>query len=165
MISPLIKWNHETAWKTFRFENFSILKHRQVIVSDFEEEYKFISGHVIDGRNLIPATQYLHIIWEHFSALFRKQFVAFPVVIEDCKFIRGVVMAPNGLIPLNICMQAATGQFEITDKDMLLVSGKIRFLKPSDLNFKGAEKQDSEENMLQQDEIYRELYLRGYNYR
>ena len=78
-------------------------------------------------------------------------------------------MPNTGYIKLLVMLQRGTGNFEILEKDSLLVSGRITTCSSSDRQqislSSGATLGDDKLKTLQQDEIYREFHLRGYNYR
>lgn len=166
LLSPIIKWNHKIAWKTYKFSTFSVQSMNQIKISlsYFDEELKFLSGHVIDGRNLVPATMFLYVVWNRFCDMFRKQVEDCPIKIENCKFIRAAVMSPSSITSFVLSFQRTSGYFEITQNNALLVSGKITLIDRPNTIEKTVTKVYNQEHMLQQDEIYRELYLRGYNY-
>jgi fatty acid synthase len=117
---------------------------------------------------LFPATEYLHLVWQTFAQSRRLLVNDLPVVFENCKFIRAVTMPKNGFIKLIITIQRGTGNFEVMNKDAVVVTGRITLcsnmsqeqinLEPNVLNT------EDPTLVLEQDEIYKELYLRGYNY-
>lgn len=57
MISPLIKWQHEDQWEISKYAKKTSSGERDILIRLKEHEY--LRGHVIDGRNLYPATGYL----------------------------------------------------------------------------------------------------------
>lgn len=61
MIAPLIEWDHSKNWYVGTYKLQGKLKSGEKVftINLKEEEYEFLSGHVIDGRNLYPATGYL----------------------------------------------------------------------------------------------------------
>ncbi len=61
MISPLIKWEHSEDWYVTSYQMQEKIKsgERTVVVTLKDDEQEYLSGHVIDGRNLYPATGYL----------------------------------------------------------------------------------------------------------
>ena len=70
---------------------------------------------------------------------------------------------------LLVTIQRGTGNFEILEKDSLIVSGRLQIcpnasqqqiMLPEFNSFN-----DDKLEVLEQDDIYREFYLRGYNYR
>ena len=78
-------------------------------------------------------------------------------------------MPKSGYVKLLITIQRGTGNFEILEKDSLVVSGRIQICpnanKQQNILPKLNSFNDDKLEMLEQDEIYREFYLRGYNYR
>jgi hypothetical protein len=78
-------------------------------------------------------------------------------------------MLKNGLVKLIITIQRGIGNFEVMNKDAVVATGRITPCSNM------SQEQDNLEShvlntgdptlILEQDEIYKELYLRGYNYR
>ncbi|XP_063924749.1 fatty acid synthase-like [Zophobas morio] len=170
IISPSIRWNHRTSWDTFKFKEFASTGAEQMDynISYSYEECQFLKGHVIDGRNIFPATEYLKLAWETFSNSQRLTTDIMPVVFENCKFLRAFTMPKTGYQLLRVKLQRGTGNFEILDNDSLLISGRITRCLHSDqqqVNLSSsAVLEDDKLRILTQEEIYREFHLRGYNY-
>lgn len=61
MISPLVRWEHSEDWyvTSYRMQEKIKSGERTVIINVNDEEQEYYTGHVIDGRNLFPATGYL----------------------------------------------------------------------------------------------------------
>ena len=61
MISPLVRWEHSEDWyvTSYRMQEKIKSGERTVMINVNDEEQEFYTGHVIDGRNLFPATGYL----------------------------------------------------------------------------------------------------------
>lgn len=61
MIAPLVKWEHSEDWYVTMYRVQDKIKsgERNISISLKDDEYEYISGHVIDGRNLFPATGYM----------------------------------------------------------------------------------------------------------
>ncbi|XP_063924636.1 fatty acid synthase-like [Zophobas morio] len=170
IISPSIQWNHSTSWDTFKFEEFAPKGAEQMDydISYFYEECQFLNGHVIDGRNIFPATEYVKLVWETFSNSKTLTTNITPVKFENCKFLRALTMPNTGYLLLHVMLQKGTGNFEILHNDSLLASGRITSCSHSDkqevnLSSSGV-REDDKLKILTQEEIYREFHLRGYNY-
>ncbi|XP_018363681.1 PREDICTED: fatty acid synthase-like [Trachymyrmex cornetzi] len=125
-----------------------------------------MSGHVIDGRNLLPATGYLGLVWQTIGLMKGSMYTTIPIVFRDVKFIRAAHLSKDDAIELFIAIQK-DGQFEITEGDSVLVTGTVyetenpeQEMIPIDLL---PEHNDEEEHMTPRD-IYKELKLRGYQY-
>lgn len=67
-----------------------------------DENYEYMVHHVIDGRNLIPATGYLIMVWETISLLQGKLYDEVSVVFEDIRFERATTIAQTGGIQLTV---------------------------------------------------------------
>ena len=78
---------------------------RVVEVTLIDEDYEYMSGHVIDGRNLFPATGYLFLIWQTFGMMRGKIFHDFSVVFENVKFLRATTIPKDGSIQLTLMVQ------------------------------------------------------------
>ena len=57
--ASVLWWVRPNALHSFFMQGKSKSGERSVVISLKDEERKYLSGHVIDGRNLFPATGYL----------------------------------------------------------------------------------------------------------
>ncbi|KAK5637947.1 hypothetical protein RI129_012242 [Pyrocoelia pectoralis] len=168
MVSPLIKWNHENDWFVALYsvkENIHTGE-TSATVSVKDKDWEFITGHVIDGRNLIPATAYLNLVWEIYAALQECNVLDISLVFEDIQFHRATNLSKANMVHLFVSVEKTTGVFEVAEIGQTVVSGKIRTLKKSDppmwtLPSRSCEPDDIK---LSKKDIYKELKLRGYNY-
>ncbi|XP_016956349.1 fatty acid synthase isoform X1 [Drosophila biarmipes] len=166
-ISPLIRWDHSEDWFVTKYENMKTKSSGERVfpvnlASDNEE---FMSGHIIDGKILVPATCYLQYVWETFSLMYHgPSYMDVPVEFEDIRFIRATSMPVNGKVDLTVMIHYGTGHFEITEAGNLVVSGVIRETEkptiPEVYNFQA----NSEFPMISKRDFYKELRLRGYHY-
>ncbi|XP_067204115.1 fatty acid synthase-like [Linepithema humile] len=168
MISPSIRWNHSKDWFVYKYETKNQIKskERQIEIIINSEDYSFMTGHVIDGRNLLPATGYLMLVWETIGMMKGKIHTSTPIVFQDIKFIRATHLSNNGPVNLAIAIQKE-GKFEVTEGDSVVVTGVVyavsnaeQEMVPNDLLSVDT---DEEEHMSSRD-IYKELRLRGYQY-
>lgn len=107
MISPLIKWEHSYDWYVSLFEMVETMTcgERIVEISLDEEHYQYIVGHMIDGRNLFPATGYLRLVWETVAMMKGELFAKTSVVFEDIKFLRATTISSKGIVELTVMVQ------------------------------------------------------------
>lgn len=92
------------------------------------------------------------------------------VSFENCKFIRATAVPKKGHISLQISIQKGSGNFEIVEGDSLVVTGRISLLgsrtQSEDLRRYHFSRQfNSTAVRLTSKDIYKELRLRGYNYK
>lgn len=75
MISPLVMWEHSEDWFVTSYKMQEKIKsgERMVNLSLKDDEMEFLSGHIVDSRNLFPATGYLVI----------KFFIVLPLMISN----------------------------------------------------------------------------------
>ncbi|RZB39148.1 ketoacyl-synt, Ketoacyl-synt C, PS-DH and/or Thiolase N domain containing protein [Asbolus verrucosus] len=171
MISPLIKWKSDKSWYTYKYNSFYTLgesEQKEFQLTNLREECKFLTGHVIDGRTLIPATQYLNMVWETFLHCRRLPPKETPILFKNVRFIRAVMLPKTFYVSLWVNIQKGSGKFEVLENGSVVVTGWISSPKDVGLYRTDLAPLALEEDptlVLEQDEIYRELYIRGYNYR
>ncbi|XP_036143145.1 fatty acid synthase [Monomorium pharaonis] len=167
MISPSIRWNHSDNWfitdcKTIKY----VKRERYIEIALKDVEYEYLTGHVIDGRILLPATGYLVLVWQTIGMMRGLMFSTVPIIFQDVKFIRATHLTKNNTVTLRIAIQK-DGKFEIIEGDNIVVTGTVydtsnpeQEMISTDLL---SEYNDEEEEMTARD-IYKELKLRGYQY-
>jgi len=64
-----------------------------------------MNGHVIDGRNLLPATGYLTLVWQTIGMMKKTIYTTVPIIFKDVKFIRPVHLIKNDTVQLRIAIQ------------------------------------------------------------
>ncbi|XP_017068410.2 fatty acid synthase [Drosophila eugracilis] len=130
--------------------------------SDNEE---FMSGHIIDGKILVPATCYLQYVWETFSLMYHgPSYMDVPVEFEDIRFIRATTMPVTGEVELTVMIHYGTGNFEITEAGNLVVTGTIRETEKPTIPEVYKFQSKSNFPMISKRDFYKELKLRGYHY-
>ncbi|CAK9800538.1 Fatty acid synthase [Anthophora quadrimaculata] len=168
MISPHIRWQHSEDWfvPVYTQRQKITTAERMIEVSLKDENYEYMMHHVIDGRNLVPATGYLIMVWETMSLLQGKLYDEVPIVFEDVKFERATTIPPEGNVPLTVMIHRGTGRFEISERSTTVVTGVVR--QPTNpaqemipLNLLP---EIEDEEVLDTKDIYKELKIRGYEY-
>ncbi|XP_077275953.1 fatty acid synthase-like [Temnothorax americanus] len=168
MISPSIRWDHSKDWYIPSFETQMSIKSRErcVEISLDDEDYYYMHGHRIDGRNLLPATSYLVLVWETVGMMKGITYTTIPIIFRDVNFIRAIHFTKSNAVKLMIAIQK-DGKFEITEKDSVLVTGTVHEISNPEQEMIRTdllpEINDEEEYMTARD-IYKELRLRGYQY-
>ncbi|CAL7939125.1 unnamed protein product [Xylocopa violacea] len=168
MISPYIRWEHSDEWFVPNFNQRQKITtaERTVEINLSDDAYEYMVHHVIDGRNLVPATGYLIMVWETFSMLQGKLYDEVSVVFENVKFERATAIPAEGSISLTVSIHRGSGRFEISDNSTTVVSGIIR--QPANISKETIPanrlKQIQDDEILTSQDIYKELTLRGYQY-
>ncbi|XP_018362103.1 PREDICTED: fatty acid synthase [Trachymyrmex cornetzi] len=169
MIAPSIRWEHTDDWyvTAFKLQKKVTSGERTLTMNITDENFEYMNGHVIDGKNLIPAMGYLAMVWETMGTLQEEMYTELSVVFEDVIFMRATHIPKEGNIELTVMVQKGTGRFEISESSTPIVTGLIRVVKnptqekvPANL----LPEDDDEEEVLTTKDIYKELGLRGYQY-
>lgn len=190
-ISSLIKWDHHEDWFVMKFATQKACKSGERKVTVSLEESSYISGHVIDGgaenetisnifqhltfvffspgRCIFPATAYLELVWETLSMITTGSiYSTVNVEFEDIRFLRATSMIPGQSVDLTIMIHYGSGQFEITENGVTVVSGRVRLINSSTVAGDDDANDDAvpvdDYPVLEQKEFYKELRLRGYHY-
>ncbi|KAG5886386.1 hypothetical protein JTB14_033597 [Gonioctena quinquepunctata] len=162
MIAPKIKWNHQ---RTFVNSYEVAIKTRQTYFSIdlMNKDWKFISGHSIDGRILFPASGYLYLALITSIGLHRH-ISKYSITFENVRFTRATTIPPNGAVSLSVNVNYS-GYFEIMEGSSLVVIGHISLkaiegssIEPPPIV------NDSKTKKMNSKDIYKELRLRGYDY-
>ncbi|XP_039308603.1 fatty acid synthase isoform X2 [Solenopsis invicta] len=167
MISPSIRWDHSEAWFTPEYQTQKFIKSREryiEIVLD-EEDYNFMKGHVIDGRNLLPATGYIELVWQTIGMMKRKTYVTMPIIFQDISFIRATHLLKDKPTNLTITIQK-DGRFEITERESVVVTGTVYETSNPEEKMTSTDilSDNNEEEHMTATDIYKKLKLRGYQY-
>ncbi|XP_043664577.1 fatty acid synthase-like [Vespula pensylvanica] len=172
MISPLIRWEHSYDWfiTNFKMHEKFMSGERMVEINIADKNFQYIKGHLIDGRNLFPATGYLYLVWETLGMTVRQLHTETSVVMENVIFNRAITVPKQGKVRMIVMIQKGSGKFEVVEGGTAIVTGIIRLVTnlskekvPLDVinrNFDA----DNEEEELEEKDIYKELKLRGYQY-
>nr|XP_050845856.1 fatty acid synthase-like isoform X1 [Vespula vulgaris] len=178
MISPLIRiyimfrWEHSYDWfiTNFKMHEKFMSGERMVAIAIVDKDFQYIKSHIIDGRNLFPAAGYLCLVWETFGMMMGQLYTEMSVVMENVKFNRATIVPNVEKIEMMVMIQKGSGKFEVVEGGTAIVTGKISLATnlskekvPLDVlkrNFDA----DSEEEELEEKDIYKELKLRGYQY-
>lgn len=108
------------------------------------------------------------MVWETFAVMNGMPLNVSRVSMENCKFIRATSVPAKGSIILRISIQFGSGNFEVVESNSLLVTGRIGFLEDSEVEICDFMLMGTEESFgfdLNKKDVYKELRLRGYNYR
>ncbi|CAH1398200.1 unnamed protein product [Nezara viridula] len=100
----------------------------------------------------------ISLVWQTFAKLHDKEFEQMPVIIKDAQFLRATIMPKD----------EGSGEFEIRESGAIVVRGKIK-------ESTGYEKESlslgplpgavKDSFKLQKKDIYKDLHLRGYDYK
>ncbi|XP_076267679.1 fatty acid synthase-like [Rhynchophorus ferrugineus] len=171
MISPAIKWKHDKSWHVFKFTSYNNnvkIDEKSSMFCLGQTDHEYISGHIIDGRNLFPAMGYLHMVWDLFAYMNYISMMEMKVVFENCRFISACTMPSEkvNVLSLHVMIHRQSGNFQISHEDTVVVKGRIRIALKNETQLATLEKLDitNQSIFMTKKDIYKELKLRGYNY-
>ncbi|XP_046609411.1 fatty acid synthase-like [Neodiprion virginianus] len=168
MISPLLRWEHSEDWFVARLRKQDKLDKGEIIINFglLDEEFEWMSGHIIDGRNLVPATGYLALVWQTVEMMQGDRILKVSVVFENVKFHRATTIPKTGSVALQLMIHKGSGRFEVTEGDVSIVTGVIRVASNPALERVKTDVLhiEEEELALTSRDIYKEFRLRGYQY-
>ena len=88
------------------YKNEKIISGERIVeVNLADESYEYISGHIIDRRNLLPATGYLFLMWQTLGMMRDKSINELPVVFENVIFQRATTIPKNESVLLTLMIQ------------------------------------------------------------
>ncbi|XP_046416456.1 fatty acid synthase-like isoform X1 [Neodiprion fabricii] len=167
-ISPLVRWDHTEDWWVMRCDKIEklIAGERVVHIDLAEDEFEAMAGHVVDGRNLVPATGYLKSIWQTVAMMQAQRFDETSVVFENVKFHRATTIPKKGDLTLELTVHKGSGRFEVVEGGTSVVTGFVRTVLNAASERTRSEllPENSDELVLTTRDIYKELRLRGYQY-
>ncbi|XP_039304084.1 fatty acid synthase [Solenopsis invicta] len=167
MISPSIRWDHSETWFTpiYQLQKYIKSRERYIKISLDKENYDYMKGHTIDGRNLLPATGYIELIWQTIGMMKKKTYITMPIIFQDISFIRATHLLKDKSTNLTITIQK-DGKFEITEGESVVVTGTVNETLNPEKEMTSTDilsDNNKEEHMTARD-IYKKLKLRGYQY-
>ncbi|XP_015113123.1 fatty acid synthase [Diachasma alloeum] len=166
MISPLIKWDHSEDWfvSCYKQKDRTTSGERQVELSISDEEFEYMAGHIIDGRNVLPATGYLTLVWETVGLMRGLLFTEMSIVFEDVDFLRATTISEEP-VDITIMIQTGTGRFEIIEDGVAVVTGVVRHTNDAQLEqIQFPIRDENEPEELDTNDLYKDLRIRGYQY-
>ncbi|CAG4931996.1 unnamed protein product [Colias eurytheme] len=170
MISHLVEWEHSEDWYVTSYKVQEKMKsgERTVRMSIADEDSEYMVGHVVDGRNLYPATGYLVLAWETLGMMMGELFTEVSVVFENVRFQRATNIPKEGNLEFVIMIQKGSGNFEIVESGASIVTGRIYAKKNVGQEYRQLQPAPEAtgpnvKHMLTKD-FYKELRLRGYQY-
>ncbi|XP_072934221.1 fatty acid synthase [Epargyreus clarus] len=170
MLAHLVEWEHSEDWYVTSYKAQEKMKsgERTVRMSIVDEDSEFMAGHVVDGRNLYPATGYLVLVWETLGMMMGELYTEASVVFENVRFQRATNIPKDGTLEFIIMIQKGSGNFEIVESGASVVTGRIYAKKNVGQDYRllppMPETTGPNVKHLLTKDFYKELRLRGYQY-
>ncbi|EFN63052.1 Fatty acid synthase, partial [Camponotus floridanus] len=89
------RWDHSEDWYVYHYYSQRKVENGEIIVTInlLEEEFSYMIGHVVNRKNLLPATGYLFLIWQMISWLKKQNVLDVSIVFEDVNFLRSTLLS------------------------------------------------------------------------
>ncbi|XP_061715319.1 fatty acid synthase-like isoform X2 [Cydia pomonella] len=163
-----IGWDHRVEWDVYDFMKVK----ENIIEYDLDKpEDAFIAGHNIDGRILFPATGYLMLVWRTVAKINKLEIEQAAVIFENLNFRRATIMSHVAPVCFLISLFSGSGEFEVCEGGEVVFTGTVRLTADPAAERLPVTMLDEEKieheymPSLTSEDIYKELGLRGYNYK
>lgn len=163
-ISSLIKWDHSNDWFTDFYEEPQEIKEGEMKFPIRLEntDWEFLKGHRIDNKIVIPASLYLKLVWNVLREISEERDL---IVFENVQIFKHQLIIPQSEeVSLVVMVQKGTGNFEVTNNDLLLCSGNVCDADRNADVFTNKRNKNSISDLLDKNDVYDELQMRGYQY-
>ncbi|XP_063914245.1 fatty acid synthase-like [Zophobas morio] len=169
MIAPYVKWDHSEEWTVPNFlESETKSGVMEIEVDMSKDDNQYLLGHVIDGQNLYPAAAYVVLIWKTLANLKNKDYLQTPFVLENMEIHRMTIIPKDGSLKFTINILQQSGDFELCEGGSTVVTGKTYVPEDISKAFANspstAPRIEEMELKLNQQDVLKELRLRGYQY-
>ncbi|XP_035825334.1 fatty acid synthase [Aplysia californica] len=178
LISPMIskQWNHTEVFRIPHINDISGNgSDASETVFDLTEDgdARYLFGHGLNGVKLFPGSGYLYLAWEALAAQHGTTFDKLPVIMENVSIFRATTLPENGKLTFT-CRLLRTGEFEVTENNELVATGKICLaseapkikneMKELDEKISSQRNSKKADFPLTRDELYLVMLMKGLEY-
>ncbi len=167
-----VDWNHDADWEVadfFHYNPTSSGKYERNFEIDLkDEQYAFISDHVLNGKIIFPGVGYLYLVWQTLAEIEMRKLDETPVEFRDVTLKRATTLSKSGKITLTVRYLPVSESFEVTEGSNLVVHGHVTVTDQDAWSIGDQVEQSiaeyEGESFLTSHDLYKELRLRGYDY-
>ncbi|XP_065298319.2 fatty acid synthase-like [Dermacentor albipictus] len=170
-IAHLVSWDHSHSWTVAQWKDFTSATQafEEVIDIDLEADSaeKYLLGHRLDGRVILPGTGYIVFVWESLAKRYGKPLKETPVIFEDVRIQRATILPPEGSVRIQVTIMPVSGEFEVCESRGVVAKGRIRMAEEGKTVLLKEPPGTSEETIaydMTSADVYKELRLRGYQF-
>ena len=134
-------------------------------------EYYYFTGHQVNGKLAYPTGGYLYMVWNAFATMLNSKFYELPVEFENLEFFYPTYFEKTKTSVEMVVrfLESAYGRFEVFYNNKVVASGRIYLPKDSSIigwqeYYQSAWQAKARTEFLEQNEIYKEFKIRGYEY-
>jgi len=167
-LPQLTGWDHSASWQIPDFEK-DILRSNADFIYNIDlgsEEYGYFSDHKLNNHIVVPGLGYIYLVWQTLSKISRVPLNQLKIQFSEVRFHRATMISKNGSTELKVRYLPTTHQFEVVERNDLVVSGHVDFGDEIVLPKVAKPEVNEKEELcfMGTADIYKELRLRGYNY-
>ncbi|KAH8038083.1 hypothetical protein HPB51_021640 [Rhipicephalus microplus] len=170
-IGHLVSWDHTQQWAVASWRDVPTLVEGKDDIFNIDvhgnEDIAYLAGHRLAGEVTIPVGIHLLLAWKSLSRRHGKPAEEVPVVFENVKVHRNVVLPETGTVRLVVTIMYSSGEFEVCEEGTVAASGSIRIDDAGDPSIDADTLAASAEKVafdLDSEDVYKELTVRGYDY-
>ncbi|XP_070380766.1 fatty acid synthase-like [Dermacentor albipictus] len=171
-IGHLVSWDHTQQWAVASWKDVPTLVEGKDNIVNIDisgnEDEAYLAGHRLCGEATFPVGGHLVLTWKSLSRRRGKVIEEVPVIFENVKLHKNVVLPETGTLRLVVTIMYSSGEFEVCEEGgAVAASGCIRVAEggssaiDTELPVTCAESTAYE---LDAEDIYKELAVRGYDY-
>lgn len=107
IFNDFCRWDHAENFFVRNYDKKNLNDTRELIINInvAYEEFKYLKGHIINEKNLFPATGYLFHMWEMIASLKGQKYTDTTIVFEEVNFIRATVLSEENEVELTLSIQ------------------------------------------------------------
>ncbi|GFO07685.1 fatty acid synthase [Plakobranchus ocellatus] len=168
-------WDHSAEWLVPTTEDFegrvqgssSDMSFTIDVSEDSPDRY--LIDHQVDGRELFPACGCLVLAWKALASLRGKEFDQMPARLTNVEIHQAMFLRKSGAATVTVSVMPWSGEFQVCENENLLASGYVTspdsdFLETTQHTKTSTLKDWPKTLVMTQNEVYKELILRGYEY-
>jgi fatty acid synthase len=160
----MVSWDHSEKFPVPRqadFEGTQIAQHK-VIYDLSSEKDRFLSGHVVNGNILLPATSYLCALWEAFRKSEQTELTdSVTYSFSNFEIIQAVQVQDNSRVELLV--KSLGSKYCLFYKNELIAQAHIELLPQKE--WRGLDARDPDkEKVIEEGQFYRIVGNLGYEY-
>ncbi|CAH0760904.1 unnamed protein product [Diatraea saccharalis] len=166
-LASSVRWDHSIEWAVADFSAPARSGENVIEVDLSRVDDSFLAGHQIDGRILFPATGYLTLVWRTIAKIHNKKIEETPIILENVQFKRATIINRETPLRFMVTVLEGTGEFNVCEGGAAVVTGQVRIAEHPEREFLGSTPTSppaAESIPLLEDDLYKELRLRGYDY-
>ncbi|KAG6451289.1 fatty acid synthase [Manduca sexta] len=166
LLSHFVQWEHSEDWpiRTFNKLEKITARSRKIILSVHDDEYQYLEGHVREGKNVLPESAVLVLVWETLAMYREMDYSNLSIVFENIHFLSEVVIKRDSSLKLSIMINRGDSKFEVCYDNTLIATGVINGVKMVHFQQVFEEEEKDDDIILNSEDIYRVFETRGFSY-